>query len=228
MLSERAQHNEGREPTMRDVREILSKLREGSTSNPDVLGIEQHEVMLALNKGYPKPMYHAELDPVSARDKQDEKYLVEIGYSPRYIFREFPMHLFRRNFHPRFRPDLDLGTGLPKADSLEFIETRLVKTAHDLEKLMREPAPYMPAGVPKPGPWVKLLSEIPPIEAGSEEELRLENARIMGQLEESRQHAHDVQQGARPTETRSALAPRVVKATMKRVVRKAAQPVPVA
>lgn len=185
-MSQQTQHNEGREPSMRDVSQVLRALREGSTSNPDVLAIDTYNMMRVIARGFPKHMYHATLDPVQANDEQDVKGLKELGYVDHYIPREFPKWIYRRNFHPKFRLEIDPATNLPKMDSLEFIESRIAKTEADLARMMKEPTPWMPQGTPKPGPWVTNVNDIPPIEAGTEEERALEMARLQGQLEEAR------------------------------------------
>jgi hypothetical protein len=188
-MTPRSEHNEGREPIMRDVQQVLRALREGNRENPDVLAIDGHNVMLALNKGFPKHMYHWSLDPVVALDKQDERGLIELGYQATYIPREFPCYIHRRNFSPRFALATDPITRMPQTDKLEFIESRIVKTKADYDIAMRQPAPPMPMGIPKPGPWVKTVTEIPPIEAESDEDKILTIARLEGALAEARQAA---------------------------------------
>ena len=185
--SDRSAHNEGREPVMRDVRAVLSALREGSTENPDVLAIESYNIMLALGKGFPKHMYHQTLDPVVAADKQDEDGLKELGYQDRYIPRDWPKMMFRRNWHPRHSIVFNQHGIQQDASQLEFIETRIVKDEHEYKKMLREPKPAMPIGVQAPGPWVDKVTDIPPIEAETEEDKMLQKARLQAQLEE----AHD-------------------------------------
>ena len=185
--SDRANHNEGHEPVMRDVRAVLTALREGSTENPQVLAIEGYNIMLALNKGFPKHMYHEKLDPVVAADKQDENNLRELGYEDRYIPRDYPRNVFRRNFHPRFGIILT-PAGLPQdATQLEFIESRVVKDEAAHKKLIKEPKPLMPMGVAAPGPWVDKITDIPPIEAETDEDRMLQRARAEAQLEQANQ-----------------------------------------
>lgn len=192
-MTPRSEHNEGREPIMRDVQQVLHALREGNKENPDVLAIDGYNVMLALNKGFPKHMYHATLDPVVALDKQDERGLTELGYQAAYIPRDFPCYIHRRNFSPRFALATDPITRMPQTDKLEFIESRVVHSRAEYDRVMKEPKPPMPMGIPAPGPWVKTVTDIPPIEADSEEDKVLAIARLEGQLIEARQAAAPVE-----------------------------------
>jgi hypothetical protein len=181
----RSLHNEGRIPSQRDVEAVLREVRGGSTSNPDVLAIEQHEIQTAVKKGFPRHMYHATLEPVVAKDTQDVKGLQALGYKPYYIPREYPMYIHRRNFSPRYRLSDDSTTRLPSHSELEFVESRIVRDAAHFEQIMREPIPVMPDGVDPPSDWVKDVNEIPPIERGSRAEDQLMLARTQGQLEEA-------------------------------------------
>src|ERR1700685_577273 len=128
-------HNEGRPPSMVDVKDIMSRLQPALNYNEDVLAIDQHAQMRARGRNFPREMYHAELDPVLCMNKIQYADLVKIGYSEHYEFREYPKMIFRRNMDKRFalQPDpmFNPGSGQSRADQYEFVESRTVKSRKD-------------------------------------------------------------------------------------------------
>lgn len=188
-MSESAfEHNEGRPPTMRDVKELLAQLSTGRKENPRVLAINQHNIMLAKNNGFPLHMYHAKLDPQIALDEEQEARLATLGYVRNYIPRLYPRMLFRRNMAEKFALRLDLATGQPANSVLDaqgngYVEERMVATKEIEEALRKQPAKK------GQGPWLYSVTDLDPLPEAPNENPEVTIARLQGELDGRREHA---------------------------------------
>lgn len=137
--------------SMTQVDEILRRARQPRKENPPVLMIKAHQLMQARNDGFPRHMYHADLDPVVAITQEQVDELEKIGYGTEYIRREYPKTLYRRNMADRFAPQVDPAT---KVIGLEFVESRTVRSKADEETLLKG------RRRDTEGPWRETLSAV--------------------------------------------------------------------
>ncbi len=156
---------------LRDAREAPK------TKNPVILGIRLHEMMRSKNNGYPKDMYHAELEMRQAYKEEEETALVAMGYQEKYILKTHPKYVFRRNMADKFAERMEVAS--PTIINNAFVEERLVKTAEDEKKLK---AQKPPVGC---GPWVDRLDEIAPLPEAEYVDPNEEIARLRGALEQA-------------------------------------------
>lgn len=173
------EHNEGRPPSMKDVNEILGKIRQASTTNPPISALQNRALMQAKSLGFPKDMYHETLDPVQALHADHEKELRELGYGTFYIPRHYPKTLYRRNFDERYKLQKDPAT--LAILNHEFVESRIVRSKEQEAELLKAKTPR---GC---GPWCSKVTDIDPIPDGPEEDPQVTIARLEGQLHQVNQ-----------------------------------------
>lgn len=107
-----------------DIQRVAA--HEPRQNNEPVLINDQVIIMKGRHKGYPKDLYHAELDSVRVLSLNEEQVLATKGYGTIYIRREYPAMWYRRNAaDPRFK------------DS-DFVEMRTVRDARHAEELKAE------------------------------------------------------------------------------------------
>lgn len=168
-------HNEGRAPSMRDVNEILTKLRPASTSNKPVMALNQRKTMLAQNNGFPMHLYHETLEPVVALTEEQAEELYRLGYQQEWIGHRFPKYLFRRNFDIKYALKRDPATQNPI--NHEYVEERLIRNADHEKAVLTEPKR---SGT---GPWCERITDIEPLPDNVGEAAEVRIARLEGQIE---------------------------------------------
>jgi hypothetical protein len=83
---------------MRHVADIMREAsNEPGADNAPILLHEQQQLIKLKNKGYPKHMYHATLDPVVVKNSKEEHAIISHGYVTTYIPHDYPKMLYRRN-----------------------------------------------------------------------------------------------------------------------------------
>lgn len=148
-----------------------------NTKNPIVLGINLQAMMRVKNNHYPKDMYHATLAMRQAFKEEEEVALAEMGYSTKHIPQDYPKWLHRRNMAEKFAEQQENGTLTILNNA--FIESRLVKTAEDEQKLMRL---RPPAGCEQ---WVEKIEDIAALPETEYVDPQTEISRLRGQLEQA-------------------------------------------
>jgi hypothetical protein len=160
---------------------IEENRQNASRENSPVLSIDLHHMMTAKRGGFPKHMYHPTLEMRMALSRKDEVALRSVGYGDKYIMREYPCAIFRRNLSPRFEERFDPGTGVSLGEP--FVEQALCKTEADWLKLSKRPTPK------DCGPWVKSTGEIEPLPDAGDVDPQAVIQRLEGQLAEARRQA---------------------------------------
>jgi hypothetical protein len=165
------------------VQAIMSSLRPPRAGNPRVLVNDQLPLLRAKTGGYPKWMYHAEMDAVYVMREDQEEELVKLGYTTAYVPHLYPRTLYRRNLDPKFAARPDLGTGV--APNNEYVEERIARDAKHEEAIRKEKAPRTVLGG-----WQLKLDDIADMPEQAAEDPAVTIARLEGQLlASSREHA---------------------------------------
>lgn len=166
-------YQEKREVTQEDIDKLIQKYAiEGMTNEP-VFQYQQAATAKAMNLGYPKEMYHAQLEPRRAYNQQQVKALGEQGYrADQYIFRSWPSMYYRRNMAERF------AEGNPtKGEPGDYIEQRKFTSQEALDEAQKQRRPRLVVSA-----WVKTLAELPELEEGPNEDPQVTIARLQGEL----------------------------------------------
>lgn len=161
-------------PVMADVQAIMNQLRPPKNANPRILAINQRAMQTAKQNGYPKHLYHANLDPVLALTEDQEEELMQLGYQPHYIRHDYPKMLYRRNMDPKLGPQIDKSTG--KVANNPFIEEVMVRSKEAEDSLMKA---KIPNGC---GQWYARFVDVPELPEGPAEDPAVTIARLEGEV----------------------------------------------
>lgn len=165
--------------TSQGVTELLRQIRtQASTENPEILGINIVAQMRARNNGFPKFLYHPELEAVQVMSRKEEEALFKVGFVDQYIKKDYPRMLYRRNLADRWAEH-------------DYVEHRIAQDAESEAQMLREP------GTTQRGKWCAKVTDIEPLlTEETEQDLRSEIERLRGRLEERKAMAAT----AEPTE----------------------------
>jgi hypothetical protein len=163
-------YQQDQQTSMKDVHEVLSKLRPARNSNPPVFVINQMKQVTAKNGGYPIFLYHERLDPVQALTEDQASELKGFGYVETYIPKSYPKYIFRRNFEDKFKLQKEDGTN--NIINHEYVETRLIRDAkHEVEVRAEKRRSSH-------GPWCDSIADIEPMPDGVDEPDPVKIARL--------------------------------------------------
>jgi hypothetical protein len=165
------------------VQSIMSSLRPPRAGNPRVLVNDQLPLLRAKTGGYPKWLYHAELDAVYVMREDQEEELMKLGYTTGYVPKVYPRTLYRRNMDPRFAAKIDAGTGV--ATTNEFVEERIARNEKHEQAIRKEKAPRTVLG-----DWQTKLDDIADIPEAPLEDPAVTIARLEGELAGATRQQH--------------------------------------
>jgi hypothetical protein len=167
---------DGVQALLRDIRSTAGR------KNPQVLGINIHNQMLAKNNGFPHFLYppidSTGLYPVQVLRQEEEDELSKRGYTREYKHRDWPKMIYRRNMNARFAGLLDNGDPDPAAHA--FTEARPCESEKQFQTLNKSPRP------PQAGPWVMDIAALEPLPDADGEDPAITISRLEGQLQEAR------------------------------------------
>ncbi len=145
------------------------------TASQRVLWINNRNMMIAKAGGYPVDLYHPNLESRQALKEEEESALAAMGYTRKWINKEYPKPLFRRNMAKQYEPKFDPATGIQL--SAAFVEERVVRKPEDEAVLRR-----MKGGVGL-SDWFDKITDLPEIEDGPSEDPSVTIARLQGQID---------------------------------------------
>lgn len=156
----------------RAVDQFLRDARDStSNENPQVLAINQIQMMKAKRNGYPKDMYHETFEMRQAFKPEEEQALAQLGYQLQYIPKHYPKVLFRRNMDAKYEPEFEGDMQLTNA----FVQSITVRDEKH-EKEVRAMKAKAGQSI-----WYETLGELPAIEDGPTEDPAITIARLEGE-----------------------------------------------